>query len=515
MKQDAFALGGGLLFIIFLLGMTWMWGELLNWKANSGYFHYEVNSSQQRLLPEPDNTCNDTSFPGRSGQHCRQNWYYWKLPPNESTATTKAVVWLLYSLHQIFVWGLIYRCQLTVNRNKVEGKQQKYSSNLRWFNWSMLAVNALFHILHLIQTHTTYDGLAQQVAMSTSQSSVIMMMVFVLLMEYKDRGIILMWPNPTSDDFAAKKLRLHPGPTTLIRKYHGYVFAWSSIYTFWYHPLENTWGHTLGFFHTAIVLLQGSLVFTEIHLNRYWRFLNETWVLIHSVVVAVQTGNPEQGYGNLWPLFGFGFGFLLAFTQIFGLQFWRKIPAWVRIVPPILYLGIVAALCGTVVVPKDPTKSGFSRMYEMLFVPAQEYMEFLLSWLFIFIFLVIESKVSTKRADAPESDKNKCNNKDFVNPSPTKQALYLSGVILIFAIFVMGSYFYEQAHYEVTLTVSSITFTTVFCIGVCIIVMFFKQLIGPSYILYNPRANKIRNQNENSFPTEMKSNEGFDGSSDL
>lgn len=50
-----------------------------------------------------------------------------------------------------------------------------------------------------------------------------------------------------------------------------YAFSWTVIYTFWYHPMENTYGHALGFVHTYIVMIQGSLIFQKIHLNKYWR----------------------------------------------------------------------------------------------------------------------------------------------------------------------------------------------------------------------------------------------------
>ena len=53
-----------------------------------------------------------------------------------------------------------------------------------------------------------------------------------------------------------------------MRKYHGYVFAWATVYTFWYHPMENTAGHLIGFFYMFLLLLQGSLFLTRIHINK-------------------------------------------------------------------------------------------------------------------------------------------------------------------------------------------------------------------------------------------------------
>jgi hypothetical protein len=34
--------------------------------------------------------------------------------------------------------------------------------------------------------------------------------------------------------------------------------------------MENTFGHLLGFAHTGLLMLQGSLIYTPIHYNKYW-----------------------------------------------------------------------------------------------------------------------------------------------------------------------------------------------------------------------------------------------------
>ena len=69
-------------------------------------------------------------------------------------------------------------------------------------------------------------------------------------------------------------------------------------------------GHAFGFAHTAFFMVQGSLMFTRAHLNKYWRLLLEIWVAIHGGVVAAQTGGDV-----LWPMFAFGFMWLFVFTQ--------------------------------------------------------------------------------------------------------------------------------------------------------------------------------------------------------
>ena len=68
----------------------------------------------------------------------------------------------------------------------------------------------------------------------------------------------------------------------------GYIFSWAVIFTFWYHPMEPSLGHLLGFMHTWMVMLQGSLMFTTAHLNYTWRLVCESWVFVHATVIAMQ-----------------------------------------------------------------------------------------------------------------------------------------------------------------------------------------------------------------------------------
>ena len=44
------------------------------------------------------------------------------------------------------------------------------------------------------------------------------MISLIMLIEYRDRGIMFMWPNARSTDRFAKKLRLNQKPINYIRK---------------------------------------------------------------------------------------------------------------------------------------------------------------------------------------------------------------------------------------------------------------------------------------------------------
>lgn len=218
-------------------------------------------------------------------------WYYWRLP--EPTFWTRATAWGSYLLHQLAIFALIYFAQTRV---------RKYTTGLHPVNYWALGVNALFILLHFVQTHIWYDGLAQDVSIFTSQGSVIVLLVWVLLMENQRRGM-----------FFGKKAPISKEIVRFARKYHGYFFAWATIYTFWYHPMVATSGHLIGFLYMFLLLLQGSLFFTRIHVNKWWTLVQEITVALHGTLVAVMQGN------GIWPMFLFGFLGIFVITQMHGL----------------------------------------------------------------------------------------------------------------------------------------------------------------------------------------------------
>jgi len=227
------------------------------------------------------------------------SWYYWKLP--EPTAVSRATAWGFYFAHQLSFWGLIYYAQKHLKR---------YSPGLHRVNVVALAMNAFFIALHFVQTHLWYDGLAQDVSVWSSQVSVIIMLVWILLMENSRRGL-----------FFGKKAPISKEITRFAREYHGYYFAWATVYTFWFHPMVSTPGHLFGFIYMFFLFLQGSLFFTRVHVNKWWTLTLEMVVLLHGTFVAVQQGN------NLWPMFFFGFGAMFIVTQMHGLGLSRNVRA--------------------------------------------------------------------------------------------------------------------------------------------------------------------------------------------
>jgi hypothetical protein len=300
-RKDVRALIGGILFSFLFTGIIWWAGQFLD---------------RSMLLPDQG-----------------PSWYYWKLP--NPTFWTHATAWGFYLAHQVTIWSLIAYAQR---------KGTKYTSGLHPVNYWAFAANAFFIVLHFAQTHLWYDGLAQDVSIWSSQISVIILLVWVLLMENSRRGL-----------FFGKKMPISKQILAFARKYHGYYFAWAIIYTFWYHPMESTPGHLIGFLYMFLLLLQGSLFFTRVHVNRFWTFTQEVTVMVHGTIVAIFQGN------GIWPMFLFGFAGLIVITQMHGL----RLPNWAK-------WAIFAAYAGGVLLVYS--QRGWGKIYELASIPLIEYL---------------------------------------------------------------------------------------------------------------------------------------------
>jgi hypothetical protein len=309
-RPDLMVLWGGILFSLAFTGLIWWAGARLD---------------AVELLPDQGVA-----------------WYYWKLP--NPTFLTRTTAWLSYLAHQVAIWVLIYVAQ----KDKL-----KYTTHLHKVNLLALGVNAIFITWHFVQTHLWYDGLAQDVSIFSSQGSVIVLLVWIMLMENQRRGL-----------FFGKKVPVSQQVIRFARKYHGYFFAWATIYTFWYHPMVSTSGHLIGFLYMFMLLLQGSLFFTRIHMNKWWMFANEFAVLVHGTLVAVMQGN------GIWPMFAFGFGGVFIITQMHGLGLSR----WVKWGLVSIYVALVLLVY---------SERGWDKINEIIRIPLIDYLAiFILAGLF-------------------------------------------------------------------------------------------------------------------------------------
>lgn len=327
-RKDVLALWGGILFSLLFCGVIWLTGAWL-----------------QDVPHRPDQG---------------PSWYYWILA--EPTFWSRATSWGFYLLHQVAVWGAIYYAQTRVKR---------YTTGLHRINVIALGLNAFFILLHLVQSQIWYDGLAQDTSIFSSQGSVVVLLVWVLLMENSRRGL-----------FFGKKLPISQNIIRAARTYHGYFFAWAAVYTFWYHPMENSSGHLIGFFYMFLLMLQGSLFFTRVHTNRWWTFALEVMVLVHGTLVAWM----QRGATGFWPMFFFGFLAVFLITQLYGL----RLPRWGRWLIWAISLGGLLAVYSW---------RGWGYLDEPLRIPVIEYLSVLVLALLIWLTLLLVRGVKSLRGE--------------------------------------------------------------------------------------------------------------------
>jgi hypothetical protein len=274
----------------------------------------------------------DASFGAMIGEDQGGAWYYWQTA-NDPGLIGRLSYWVPYALHQIAVWFLIAKAM----------RERQDPSKLSRVNILFLAVNAFFILLHILQSHLFYNGLAKDVPIWSSQFSVIIMLCIMLFNLNPRRGLILGWKMPYSK-----------AGTQVSNLIHGPYISWALVYTFWFHPTVGTWGLLFGFFYMFLLLTQMSVANTRLHLSIGWLTLLEFLVALHGPIIAFQ-----NGYAN-WPMFASGFLFMTAFTQQFGF----KLRPWARALVFAAYAGAVAWMYSI---------RGYERLYEVLFIPVALY----------------------------------------------------------------------------------------------------------------------------------------------
>ncbi len=288
-------------------------------------------------------------------------WYYWKLPKAQLWASVS--VWFLYVLHQVSAWYLIYK----ISKQKDSKKDEASKLNIIF-----LVVNGIFIFLHIVQSVLFYDGLAQFVPVMSSQGSVIVMLVIMLIMMNGRRGL-----------FFGKKVKLPQKGVAAIFKTHGYYICWALIYTFWFHPTEGTLGHLMGFFYMFLLFVQMSLSKTSFHMEKRWITVLEVYVAVHGALVAVGQGN------GMWPMFLFGFLMMFVVTQLYGLT--DKKPQIIAVT--IIYAAIVLLVYSGVL----GNSHTFSDVHQITWIPIILYgLVFVLAFLFQG-FVLVRDKLKQKK----------------------------------------------------------------------------------------------------------------------
>ncbi len=289
-------------------------------------------------------------------------WYYWKLPHPELWASIS--MWVLYLAHQITVWVLIAR---------LKNAQRPATGRIGKYNMLLLVVNAAFIALHLLQTTLFYDALAQFTPVMSSQGSVIVMLVMMLILLNNRRGL-----------FFGRRVSLPQSGVNLTQRVHGFYIAWAVVFTFWFHPMEGTLGHLLGFLYLFLLMGQLSLARTNWHTKIGWLTFLEAFVALHGAVVAIVAGN------GMWPMFFFGFMMMFIVTQVYGILKSRiaiagVIASYVALVL-VTYSGALANLF-------TGTPVGWADIHQITWIPVILYgLVFVLVWLFAGVAALIQRK---------------------------------------------------------------------------------------------------------------------------
>lgn len=226
------------------------------------------------------------------------SYYFWKFLPEDKDTWARITAWGFFVLHFVTVGYLLQKMK---KDPKERGKE--YSK----YNIALLLTNLIFILLHFIHTTIWYDALATDTPVWSSQGSVIVMLILILIMENRRRGL-----------FFGKKMPFPKESVRFVMKHHGIYIALATTFTFWFHPMEFLWAHTIGFLYMFLLFIQMSLARTKMHQNIYWTFALEVTVLVHGTVVAFTTDNAP------WAMFLFGFAAILVITQIYGV----RAPKW-------------------------------------------------------------------------------------------------------------------------------------------------------------------------------------------
>ncbi|MHA1884913.1 MAG: hypothetical protein ACW96S_07675 [Promethearchaeota archaeon] len=279
--------------------------------------------------------------------------YYWKL--NVRDAMTMVITWTFYATHQLSVWIVIIWAHKNYHGKKLDEKK------LLKYTVMMAVILVTFTLLHLLQTHIWYDGLAQDVAIITSQGSVIIMLSILLVMQNPKRGIF----------FGKKEKRLmRPEVAGTFMKSHQLIFSWALVYTFWFHPMDSSPALLSGFFFMGLLFIQMTLAYTRMHLNKWWVLLVESYVVIHATIVAIAQWTDFGADPPMWPMFLLGFLAMVVFTYIHGLG----LRNWLR-------WSIVAAYFIFLIFMYIPQPFGFGRSFDY-------FLRFEFIWIPIILFLI-------------------------------------------------------------------------------------------------------------------------------
>ena len=168
-----------------------------------------------------------------------------------------SLVWSLYICHQVFHWSMLLyaRCYL------------RTSHKLQPFHYWMAGVNLLFILLHLAQTHLTYDGLACN--KNDAFLHVLFLSMLIHIAESDRRGLFF------CNSFYSASSRLRK----LAKEVLPFYFSMVILFSFWHHPLDGTPVLIARLVFELIFIVYSCLVRTLLFENKYWMLFLELLML--------------------------------------------------------------------------------------------------------------------------------------------------------------------------------------------------------------------------------------------
>ena len=238
-------------------------------------------------------------------------WYRWKSLPSEEARKFSLFTginfphsfhlraksaWLGFLLHFIFLTVMIIWAQFHFSGRHAHNCPTPSAPD--WCGWTnelepihfvFLAGTGVFILLHLLQTHYKYDGIAQDSPQLVPIIGTVLSLCVLALMQQTERGLVFGY-GLEDETFVAL--------TNIARRFHPYVVGWVIVFTFWFHPMEGGLHHLPGLLPLMCTMIQGCLLFSSAHLNPLWRVGLELLGFPHAIYI--EWSHPDRGR---WKMF--------------------------------------------------------------------------------------------------------------------------------------------------------------------------------------------------------------------
>lgn len=172
------------------------------------------------------------------------------------------------------------------------------------------------------------------------------------------------------------------------------------------------------------------------------------------------------------------FLFIIIYLQLYGLPFWKNVPAWSRAIPSAIYIVIVVTAYSFI---KDTQGRRFTRLSEIIRIPGIYYFLLAMAWLIIVAITKLQ-----KIYDARTVHSNTGSQKSIVisktaleRPPLWKEMVFISASILTYVMSVFLSWILEYLDLPVDLIVLTVIYSASFMLLSAIGGSFFLKPVLP------------------------------------